>query len=37
MEMLEGIQDKLCDPIRETDAFVRLEARLKEAAKRREL
>lgn len=37
MEMLEGIQDKLCDPIRETDAFVKLEARLKEAAKRREL
>lgn len=37
MEMLEGIQDKIYDPIRETDAFVKLEARLKEAAKRREL
>lgn len=37
MEMLECIQDKIYDPIRETDAFVKLEARLKEVAKRREL
>lgn len=36
MEMLENIQDKLYDPIRETDAFVKLETKLRETAKHRE-
>lgn len=36
MEMLENIQDKLYDPIRETDAFVKLDTKLRETAKHRE-
>ena len=33
--MLENIQGKLYDPIRETDAFVKLDTKLRETAKHR--
>lgn len=36
MEMLKKIQDKLYDPIRRTDSFVKMEAQLKKTAKLRE-